>query len=34
MKPLSILDWYRILRWQYRLTLFQAVRFAMWLARS
>jgi hypothetical protein len=33
MKTLSILDWYRILRLQYQLTMFQSVRYALWLAR-
>jgi hypothetical protein len=33
MKSLSILDWYRILRLNYQLTIFQSVRFALWLAR-
>ena len=33
MKTLSILDWYRILRMQYQLTMFQSVRYALWLAR-
>jgi len=33
MKPLSILDWYRILREQHRWTIFQAIRYALWLAR-
>jgi hypothetical protein len=32
MKTLSILDWYRILRLQYQLTMFQSVRYALWLA--
>ena len=33
MKPLSILDWYRILRVQYQQTIFQSIRHALWLAR-
>jgi hypothetical protein len=33
MKPLSILDWYRILRGQHNWTRFQSIRFAVWLAR-
>jgi hypothetical protein len=33
MQSLSILDWYRILRLNYQLTIFQSVRFALWLAR-
>jgi hypothetical protein len=34
MKPLSILDWYCILRVQYRLKIFPSIRYAVWLARS
>lgn len=30
---LSILDWYRILRVHHEWTIFQAIRFALWLAR-
>jgi len=33
MQSLSILDWYRVLRLNYQLTIFQSVRFALWLAR-
>ena len=33
VEQLSILDWYRILRVQYHYPLFQAIRFALWLAR-
>lgn len=33
MKRLSILEWYRILRVHHEWTIFQAVRFALWLAR-
>jgi hypothetical protein len=33
MKPQSILDWYRVLRLQHQWTIFQAVRYALWLAR-
>jgi hypothetical protein len=33
MKALSILDWYRILRLQHQWTIFQAVRYALWLTR-
>jgi hypothetical protein len=33
MKPLSILDWYHILRMQYQLTIFRSIRYALWLAR-
>jgi hypothetical protein len=33
MKFLSILDWYRILRVQHQWTIFQAVRYALWLVR-
>lgn len=29
----SILGWYRILRAQYHWPLFQAIRYALWLAR-
>jgi hypothetical protein len=33
MKPLSILDWYRILRAHQQWTIFQSFRYALWLAR-
>jgi hypothetical protein len=33
MKMPTLLEWYRILRDQYQSTMFQAVRFALWLAR-
>jgi hypothetical protein len=33
MKRVSILEWYRILRVHHEWTLFQAIRFALWLAR-
>jgi hypothetical protein len=33
MKALSMLGWYRILRLQNQWTVFQAVRYALWLAR-
>jgi hypothetical protein len=33
MKPLSILDWYRILRARHQWTKFQSIRYALWLAR-
>jgi hypothetical protein len=33
MKLLSMLGWYRILRLQHQWTVFQAVRYALWLAR-
>jgi hypothetical protein len=33
MKPLSILDWYRILRGRQHWTIFQSIRYALWLAR-
>lgn len=33
MTQLSILDWYRILRVHYQFPLFQAIRYALWLAR-
>jgi len=29
----SMLDWYRILRVYYRLTMFQAIQYALWLTR-
>jgi hypothetical protein len=32
MKPLSILDCYRILRIQHQWTILQSVRYALWLA--
>jgi hypothetical protein len=32
MKPLSILDWYRILRVRHQFRVFQAIRGALWLA--
>lgn len=33
VKPPSILDWYRILRAHHQWTVFQAIRYALWLAR-
>jgi len=33
VEQLSILDWYRILRAHHHWTVFQAIRFALWLAR-
>lgn len=33
MKRLAILHWYRVLRVHHHWTVFQAVRFALWLAR-
>jgi hypothetical protein len=33
MKPLSILDWYRILRAHRQWNIFQSIRYALWLAR-
>jgi hypothetical protein len=33
MKPLSILDSYRILRAHHQWTIFQSIRYALWLAR-
>jgi len=33
VKLLSILDWYRILRAQQQWTVFQSIRYALWLAR-
>lgn len=32
MKPLSILGWYRILRAHQQWTVFQSIRYALWLA--
>ena len=32
-KTPSVLGWYRILRTHYAFNLFQAVRYALWLAR-
>ncbi len=32
-KRISIVQWYRVLRVQHEWTLFQAIRFALWLAR-
>jgi hypothetical protein len=29
----SMLDWYRIFRAHYQLTMFQAIRYALWLTR-
>jgi len=33
MRRLSIFDWYRVLRVQHHWTIFQAIRYALWLAR-
>ena len=33
MKPLLILGWYRILRTQHQWTIFQSIRYALWLTR-
>jgi hypothetical protein len=33
MKPNSIVFWYRVLRTYHRWTMFEAIRFALWLAR-
>jgi hypothetical protein len=33
MKPISILDWYRILRAHQQWTIFQSIRYALWLTR-
>jgi hypothetical protein len=33
MKRLSILDRYRILRARHEWTMFQAIRYALWLSR-
>jgi hypothetical protein len=32
VKRVSILKWYRVLRVQHEWTIFQAIRFALWLA--
>jgi len=33
MKRFSIVHWYRVLRLHQEFTIFQAIRFALWLAR-
>ena len=33
MKPLSIRQWYHILRAHHEWTMFQAIRYALWLTR-
>ena len=33
MKRRSVLGWYRILRARHQWTIFQAIRYALWLAR-
>jgi hypothetical protein len=33
MKQPSVLEWYRILRAHHLFTIFQAIRYALWLAR-
>ncbi len=33
IKGLSLLEWYRILRVRHEWTIFQAIRFALWLTR-
>jgi len=33
MKSLSIVQWYQVLRTHYHWAMFEAVRFALWLAR-
>ena len=33
MNRSSILDWYHILRVHYHLLMFQAIQYALWLAR-
>jgi hypothetical protein len=33
MNSPSLLDWYRILRADHQWTVFQAIRYALWLAR-
>jgi hypothetical protein len=32
MKPLTILEWYHILRVKHRLKIFESIRHAIWLA--
>ena len=34
MKPLSIRQWYHILRGHHQWTMFQAIRYALWLTRK
>src|SRR6266852_4123146 len=34
MKQPSVLEWYRILRAHHLFTIFQAIRYALWLTRS
>lgn len=33
MKRLSVLGWFRILRAHHHWTIFQAIRYALWLSR-
>lgn len=33
MRPLSFFRWYRILRTRYRWSMFEAIRYALWLGR-
>ena len=33
LKPPSTIEWYRILRAHHQWTIFQAIRYALWLAR-
>lgn len=33
LRGTSIFEWYRILRAHYHWTVFQAIRYALWLAR-
>ena len=33
MKSLSLFGWYRVLRTQHRWTVFEAIRYLLWLAR-
>lgn len=33
MMPHSIYSWYRVLRVHYQWPMFQAIRYALWLAR-
>jgi hypothetical protein len=33
MKPLTAMQWYRILRTHHQWTVFQSIRYALWLMR-
>jgi hypothetical protein len=33
MKRLSVVDWYRVLRSHHQWTVFEALRYALWLCR-